>query len=440
MTASAEASTNSSYRSSSPERDVKYRYFSPEFLALENERLWTKVWQLACREEELWSVGDYVVYTIADQSILLVRGSDNLVKGYHNACLHRGMRLKEGVGHIDEIRCPSHAWAWNLDGSLKEVTDPFDFDPATVDVARLGLREVRVDSWAGFVFVNMDVDAVPLRSFLGEVVARVERFGLDRMTCVKHRTTVLEANWKLAHEAFVETYHAVGTHPQTLRYLDDTDMNYEQHGVHGMHRVKPGGLGTPSPRLGDYDPDRREILLAMVGDLAEMDYYKQEEVDQVNVMVDAAMAMPDVPIGAFFANVRREQAKAEGMDFSEFSDHDILAGELWNVFPNFTAPCNAGNGNIIRFRPNGGDPESCIMDIYYLQRFAGDERRPMPEPEQYANWRDAEGWGAVLRQDFTNLPIWQRGVHSLGFEGPIWGRQDGNVSNFHRALTSYVEA
>jgi nitrite reductase/ring-hydroxylating ferredoxin subunit len=91
------------------------RYISREWLALEAERLWSRVWQMACREEELVEVGDTVVYDVADLSILLVRTEQGL-RGYHNACLHRGTQLRAHDGYASELRCPFHGWTWNLDG------------------------------------------------------------------------------------------------------------------------------------------------------------------------------------------------------------------------------------------------------------------------------------------------------------------------------------
>src|SRR5580658_7387170 len=83
------------------------RYTSAPFAALEFDRLWARVWQVACREEEIAGVGDYCEYVIGDQSILVVRSDSDVVVGYHNTCLHRGTRLAEGSGHFKDgtIRC-----------------------------------------------------------------------------------------------------------------------------------------------------------------------------------------------------------------------------------------------------------------------------------------------------------------------------------------------
>src|SRR5262249_15785115 len=91
---------------------AKERYVSRAFLDREMERLWPRVWQVVGREEELPTVGDYLEYTIGDQSVLVVRTAPGELRAFHNACLHRGTRLAAGCGHFarEQIRCPYHAW------------------------------------------------------------------------------------------------------------------------------------------------------------------------------------------------------------------------------------------------------------------------------------------------------------------------------------------
>ncbi|HEY2503707.1 MAG TPA: Rieske 2Fe-2S domain-containing protein [Mycobacterium sp.] len=96
------------------------RYVSEEYARLEAERLWPKVWQMACREEEIPQVGDYHVYEIATYSILVVRVAEDQIKAYHNSCLHRGTQLKDVSGSAPFIRCPFHGWTWNLERHRQE--------------------------------------------------------------------------------------------------------------------------------------------------------------------------------------------------------------------------------------------------------------------------------------------------------------------------------
>lgn len=423
-----------------PEIGIKDRYTSPAFLALEAERLWPRVWQLACHTAQIPSVGDFYEYTIIDQSFLLVRVADDQIKAFHNVCQHRGMQLKTGCGQATELRCPSHAWTWNLDGTLKAVTDAFDFDPAAVAPGCLSLPECRVEVWGGLVFINVDGQAPPLLDYLAPVPGRLGKIALDGMALTKLRSTVFDANWKLGYEAFVESYHLIGTHPQSLLYFDETELIFEQHGDHGMHRAKEGGMGSPSRRLGEEEvADKREMFLTMLSDLGAADLYSEEEAAQMDALLDMVGDLPpEVSVGTFFAGVRRQAAAASGIELTDVSDWDLLAGEVWNVFPNFTIPTNALNALIIRFRPNGCDPNTSIMDLFYLEHQGPDAEKPVPTVEVYDHWRDCKSWGRVLEQDFTNLAGWQKGIRSAGFRGPIWGRQDGNNGNFHRALSKYV--
>src|SRR5262247_1409701 len=132
----------------------KERYTSAAFRDLEMERLWPRVWQIACREEELGAVGDFVEYTVGGESILLVRTAPQAIEGFFNACLHRGTRLANGHGRFEggTFRCPYHGWCYGLDGRLRAVPDRDEFSSLPSD---LRLTPVRVECWGGFVFVNM---------------------------------------------------------------------------------------------------------------------------------------------------------------------------------------------------------------------------------------------------------------------------------------------
>ena len=98
------------------------RYLSRDFFDLEVERLWKRVWQMACREEDIPNVGDNIVYDIAGMSFVVVRTTPDAFKAFYNACLHRGRLLREaGSFRATEFRCPFHGFAWNIDGTLKHV-------------------------------------------------------------------------------------------------------------------------------------------------------------------------------------------------------------------------------------------------------------------------------------------------------------------------------
>ena len=154
--------------SAQPNIIPKERYVSRDFFDLEMERLWPRVWQMACREEEMPRTGDFLEYVIGDQSILVTRSEPDTMRAFYNTCPHRGTRLAAGVGNFatGEIRCRYHAWRFELDGTNKEVVDRFDFPPTMTD-ADVCLNQIQVGRWGGFVFINMDPHCESLESFLG---------------------------------------------------------------------------------------------------------------------------------------------------------------------------------------------------------------------------------------------------------------------------------
>src|SRR5271155_860925 len=97
------------------------RYTSVAFHRREVERMWRRVWQLACREEEIPEVGDIVVYEVAEHSLLIVRSGPDEIKASHNSCLHRGTKLCNADTSVSRLRCPYHGFTWSLDGRLAEV-------------------------------------------------------------------------------------------------------------------------------------------------------------------------------------------------------------------------------------------------------------------------------------------------------------------------------
>src|SRR3954447_9317282 len=124
-------------------------FFDPAFHRLEMTHMWNRVWQMACREEQVATPGDTVVYEIGDASLIIVRTDDGAIRAFHNSCLHRGTMLRtRPSGKVDCFRCPYHGLTWNTDGSLREIPSSWDF-PQIAD-GDLQLPEARVETWGGF--------------------------------------------------------------------------------------------------------------------------------------------------------------------------------------------------------------------------------------------------------------------------------------------------
>src|ERR1700756_3729151 len=129
-------------------------YISPDFYKREVEQVWKRVWQVACREEHVPNVGDFHLYEVADVSLIITRVDETTIKAFYNACPHRGRTLCDvESGHVSKFRCLFHGMMWRLDGQLGYVPSSWDFPH--IKASEFGLAEAKVETWGGFVFVNM---------------------------------------------------------------------------------------------------------------------------------------------------------------------------------------------------------------------------------------------------------------------------------------------
>jgi phenylpropionate dioxygenase-like ring-hydroxylating dioxygenase large terminal subunit len=195
----------------SPATDIRRDYvpasdYSEEFHRLEMERLWPRVWQVACREEEIPNVGDYVNYEIGNESILVVRSAPDKIRAFYNVCPHRGRRLRDDArGNLSMIFCGYHAWTFDLEGKPATIPSREDWNgcPTTSD-ADFSLSPVKGDTWAGWVWINMDPDCEPLRKFLSPLPEKFDAYEWDLCRMRSYQTLIFPINWKVALEAFVE--------------------------------------------------------------------------------------------------------------------------------------------------------------------------------------------------------------------------------------------
>ena len=130
---------------------------------MEIEQLWPRVWQMACRLEEIPKPGDFVEYEILDESVIVVRVDAHNVRAYHNACRHRGVKLVEGNGNRRTFVCPFHGWCWAIDGRNTFVLRPEEFAEENLRPDDLQLVSVRCELWGGCAWINLDDDAPALR-------------------------------------------------------------------------------------------------------------------------------------------------------------------------------------------------------------------------------------------------------------------------------------
>jgi nitrite reductase/ring-hydroxylating ferredoxin subunit len=419
----------------------KAPYIDPAYVQLEKERLWPRVWQVACREEEIPGPGDYVTFDIAGESIILVRLEDRSIAAYYNACQHRGRRLTEGCGSIRHFFCRFHGWRWNRDGSLRSAVDRQDWGERVTD-DELRLKSPLTDTWGGFVFINMDPAAEPLRDYLAPIPEIFDPFEFHLFRHRWYKTVVLPCNWKACLEAFNEGYHVQTTHPQLLRGTDDMTLS-KSDGKHSMFTGPEDNrpLGAPSRRLGLPMPD--DLRPGIISYYELLDEQLRAIVTPRGVRASkrlnelASGADPRAVLTAL-RQFMQEAAIAEGAGYPDIPLQNLVrAGKDWHIFPNLIVLPAPDGALWYRARPNGDDPDSCIYDIWSMVRYAPGAE-PKLDREFHEDWRQHEEWGRILEQDFANMHAVQQGMKSRGFAGarvnPV---QERAISNFHRVLHEY---
>ena len=193
------------------------RYYDPDFYEMECELLWPRVWQMACRLEEIPRPGDFVEYENVGRSVVVVRVGPDEIRAYHNACRHRGVRLVEGQGTLrDGFVCPFHGWCWGIDGGNTYVLQPELFAEGNLDPADIDLVPCRVETAAGCVFINFDDGAPPLRDCIEPFATIADAWHAESLKVEWWFSARLPVNWKVAMEAFMEGWHTTETHPQLV--------------------------------------------------------------------------------------------------------------------------------------------------------------------------------------------------------------------------------
>jgi phenylpropionate dioxygenase-like ring-hydroxylating dioxygenase large terminal subunit len=420
-------------------------FTSEDYARAEPERLWRKVWQHACRVEEIPNVGDYVVYDIVDDTILVVRSGPDEISAFHNVCAHRGKRLASGCGHATLFRCSYHAWRYNLKGENTFVLDKSDWGDA-LTTARLNLPRVKVDTWGGWVWINMDPDCAPLLDYLDPLRSLIDAFEFDKMRYRWRLWGVFDCNWKVAIEAFIEAYHVEGTHPQLVSYADF----YTWSEADGLHSHK--GFREKKPELNTLEsntyfrPGKGNDVRASIAKMQHQ-IYETVNASTTKTFVDAAARLVDeLPENAtarevtahWLASAKRDDA-ARGVVWPTIApEHLAKCGNSCHLFPNLAIGYGFTFALCYRARPYGVDPNKCIFEAYVIERFP-EGQEPRTEWVHADPVADRDKWPPVLLQDFDNMEGVQRGMRAAGFRGTLPNPlQEVTVTNFHRSLAHYM--
>lgn len=408
----------------------KDRYFSPEFHKQEMDKVWRRVWQVACREREIPNPGDHVVYEVGGESIIVARTETGEIRAFPNACLHRGTMLRKCGGNVDRFRCPFHGFTWSLAGEL--IAKPAAWDFPHVDRENFRMPVIRTGSWGGFVFICMSPETEPLESYLETLPGYFRSWPLEDRHKAAHVGKVIRCNWKVAMEAFMEGYHIAITHPQTNSYSGDNNAQYDVWpGVRHISRVISSiGVITNTAPIGTNE----QIMLD--------DMVKDMPVVGRGPYPLAPGETARTKLAELF---RQSLGRSTGADFGEVSDAEMLDTVQYFVFPNFIPWAGIGAPVVYRFRPYGDDPNVCLMEVMYLFVAAKDRpekeapMRLLSDDEIFSDATELGGLGAVLDQDLDNLEMIQRGLHAMHKPGvTLSNYQEVRIRHFHQTLEDYL--
>ncbi|WP_313806914.1 aromatic ring-hydroxylating dioxygenase subunit alpha [Sphingobium sp.] len=407
------------------------QYRDPAFAALEEERMWPRVWQFACREEQIPETGDCVVYESPGASFIIMRSADNEIRAFYNSCLHRGMKLCTHDTSVMKLACPFHGFTWNLDGTLAHVPARWDFPD--LDEKKMRLPEARVECWQGFVFINRDAEAPPLLAYLGHLPAHFADWSYeDKYLATVIRKTV-DANWKTAIEAFLESYHLAGIHAQALPFGGDASTQYDvwADDPHVSRFLEPTGVMSDQlPRA----LSEQEILNAALG------------------VVFAGAEPPQLDEGSkarhyMAAGMRAAMSEADGIDYSGLSDTEAADAVQYSVFPNMIIFRALGYPYVYRFLPMRGDTNRATFEFLIFKPKPG-EGQPVPEvnlvdlgeQNTFAGAGILPPWhGEIYDQDVNGLRQCQQGMRDGGDSNIIYSAyQEVRIRHLHQTLARYL--
>ncbi|MBW8755154.1 MAG: aromatic ring-hydroxylating dioxygenase subunit alpha [Sphingomonadales bacterium] len=435
-----------------PERIPVQRYFDPEFYQREVEHFWPHVWQMACRLEQVPDEGDWIEYQNLGKSVIVVntgpeeRGGGG-IKAYHNACRHRGVPIAGGKGNghgnckSSGFVCPFHGWRFDMHGENTFVYGKQLFSERQLDPDDINLIPCRVETWGGCAFINFDDDAPGVVETFGPITKSLDAHNVEHLRAEWWYATVLPANWKLAMEAFMEGYHVTKTHPQLHNCLP---AMYD-----GLYLSK-GGSSSTSETLSTMDLTgltSREALAAQVRHLELISDGMAGQLHAKELEIARELAEgefsdnPAEAVQQWFGMVMGEittrlQARGEPVpNLLEVAVSDPLQGVEY-LFPHYFLLAFFSSMASYRVRPLG--PESCLFELWSLTMYPkGEEPEPIMEPTMLPY--DSSQFPPIPRQDYSNIPIQQVGLHAKGFEYMRLAKDvEGLVSNYQRVIDGYL--
>lgn len=436
------------------------RYTDPSFANLEFERLWSRVWQAAARLDEIPEPGDHTTYEIGNQSVMLVRVDADTIKAYHNACPHRGTALSDGCGHFKngKIICPFHGWRWDLMGKNEFVLERHEFRGGALSDSDVALREVHSEVFAGFIFINFARDPQPFDEFIAPIRDLLDGMAIEHMRHYWWKEIPAPSNWKVAQEAFLETYHVPATHPQLE--VDAAKVIYEGKPISEVSFTHEAVDYEPFPNgHGRFYAGLKKTHMQgetkIEGDMDPVDALAE----RLNLLVegmDAQVLPEDVEVVRSLKGKPMPEGSSLGQEYmkalySRAAEQNrpmpkptpeiigMWGGEVF-IFPNVLILPQGGNAMIYRVRPHRTDPNQAIFEIMSTKTYPAAEKVPRAVVEKVTDLSDPEQVRLIPRQDLGNLARMQIGLNTYGCK-QIWlaSHHEKLIMNMHKELNRYLE-
>lgn len=423
-------------RVNEPDRIPAARYHDQEYFDMECEHLWPRVWQMACRLEEIPEPGDFVEYTNVGKSVIVVRNRDGGVNAFHNACRHRGVQLAQDRGNVrNGFVCPFHGWCYDLDGSNTFVYSPDHFREDNLDPAELDLQPCRVETWGGMAFINHDDAAGALRDSLEPFATAMDAFNSDQMRIEWSESCLLPVNWRLALGAFLEGYHVRTTHPELIPAGTRDKHSYKPSRPDVEYASRYAGAEDSRKQVDNFLLYLRNLHEGNRGMIDARELAIAESLRDVE-LPDPATASRDFTHKIYSALMAwGSETGVPIPDFDHIVENKIPNG-TWYAFPNIFLQPIFASAPLYRVRPIG--PEETLFDIWSLTPYAPGEAPPTP-PTPTPMAPDDPRWPLIPSQDFANLPKQQLGLHAGGFEYMRLAEGvEGMVSNVERMVDAYL--
>ncbi len=420
-----------------------YRYTSRDFADTEFDNMWTRVWLLLGRESEMPEPGDWQREDVGRESILMVRQLDGSIKAFYNVCQHRGNQLVDQTkGHVRRFVCKYHAWAFAIDGELQHAQDAQNFSDGN-PCGKLKLKEVRCESFAGFIWVNMDPDCEDLRTFLGPIWDDWSRYKLESWKRYMALTTTLPCNWKVVLDNFNESYHVPTVH--RVRGTPDERTR--------MHSGVDTRVENTRFDLSDEGHNRMIMQGGYVGAAANKDGTIGEPLN--SIMREWGLNPEDF-VGrwqdtrAALQQAKRERGPDKGYDhYEHLTDEQLTDAFHYTLFPNFAVSLWSDGFHFLRARPHPTDPEQCIFDNWWYASQPEGETAPIrttagivdrnAETEHEVFTLGERSMGRTIDQDIEIFPLQQAGFRSRGYEGAYLADQESRVRRNHELIDDYIE-